>query len=223
MKKVGAITVGQAPRVDMTPEMIPLLGDSVMLIEKGGLDGLTREEIETFLPREGDHVLVSRMTDGSSVTFGESWVLPKMQEKIDELVAEGVSLILFLCTGEFPDDFSCPVPMLFPNRILTAAVSAATSRNSRLAVLTPSSQQIPQMYEKWSPYASFVTVAAVSPYKGKEAVAQAARELRRENPDLIVLDCMGFTVEMKEAVREATGKPVFLPRTLVARYLAELA
>ncbi|MEW5935529.1 MAG: AroM family protein [Bacillota bacterium] len=38
----------------------------------------------------------------------------------------------------------------------------------------------------------------------------------------MVLDCIGFTVDMKEEVRDIVGAPVILPRTLLARTLAEL-
>ena len=100
MKKIGAITVGQSPRTDLIPEMEPILGDTVEIIQMGGLDGLTREEIAAFRPRPNDYVLVSRLADGTSVSFGESYVLPRMQECIHRLEDKGVSLILFLCTGQ---------------------------------------------------------------------------------------------------------------------------
>ena len=45
MKKIGAITVGQSPRVDLIPEIQPILGDSVEIIQAGALDGLSKEEI----------------------------------------------------------------------------------------------------------------------------------------------------------------------------------
>ena len=102
MIKIGAITVGQSPRTDLTPEMLPILGDSISLIQMGGLDGLTRKEIEAFVPAADDHVLVSRLTDGSSVTFGESHILSRLQDCIGALENDGVSMIVFLCTGEFP-------------------------------------------------------------------------------------------------------------------------
>ena len=35
MKKIGAITVGQSPRVDLIPEIQPILGDSVEIIQAG--------------------------------------------------------------------------------------------------------------------------------------------------------------------------------------------
>lgn len=42
MKKIGAITVGQSPRVDLIPEIQPILGDSVEIIQAGALDGLSK-------------------------------------------------------------------------------------------------------------------------------------------------------------------------------------
>ena len=50
--KIGAVTVGQAPRVDVTADILPLLS-GVELLERGGLDGLTREDIAAFQPEEG--------------------------------------------------------------------------------------------------------------------------------------------------------------------------
>lgn len=222
MAKIGAITVGQSPRDDLVPEMLPVLGPSIELIQMGGLDGLTHEEIETFIPREGDHVLVSRLRNGSSVTFGESYILPRLQDCIRQLEAEGVSLILFLCTGEFPENFQSSVPLIFPNRILTACVPALTP-HCRLGVLTPSADQIRQMTGKWRPLVDSVHVIPVSPYDGLDAVLKAAREFPADSLDLIVMDCIGYTVEMKEKVRELTGTPVILPRTLLAHILCEIA
>ena len=224
MTKIGAITVGQSPRTDLMPDMEQIFIDSIEVIQMGGLDGLTREEIETFTPiNSEDHVLVSRLRDGSSVTFGESHVLPRMQTCIHELEKQGVSLILFLCTGEFPEDFQSNVPLIFPERILTSVVPAAMP-NCRLAVLTPSAEQITQVTNKWlRGGASSVQVIAVSPYNGLEPVLTAAKELIIPGTfDMIVLDCIGYTVEMKEKIHAMFGKPVVLPRTLVARMINEL-
>lgn len=222
MIKIGAITVGQSPRVDLMPDMEKIFMDSIEVIQMGGLDGLSREEINIMKPvGPDDHVLVSRLRDGSSVTFGESHVLPRMQECICKLEEQGVSLILFLCTGEFPEDFDSKVPLIFPNRILTSAVSAAMPR-CRLAVFTPSAEQVTQVTEKWlRASAGSVTVIPVSPYTGLESVLSAAAGINPNDFDMIVMDCIGYTVEMKEKIHAMTGKPVVLPRTLVARMINE--
>ena len=65
MRKVGAITIGQAPRTDVTKDILPLLGEEVELIQAGGLDGLTREEIQAFAPGPDDYVLISRLQDAA--------------------------------------------------------------------------------------------------------------------------------------------------------------
>jgi len=39
---------------------------------------------------------------------------------------------------------------------------------------------------------------------------------------MIVLDCMGFSGPMKQRAAELGGVPVVLPRTVLARTLAEL-
>ena len=219
MKKIGAITVGQAPRTVLIPEMEPILGDSVEIIQMGGLDGLTKEEIDAFRPLPGDQILVSRLTDGSSVTFGESYVLPRLQDCIHKLEKQGVSLVLFLCTGEFPADFHSEVPLIFPDHILKGLVPAVCG--GRLTVFVPSESQRSQMPGKWGRCCSRLDVIAVSPYDGADAVLAAARQVS-DDTDMILLDCIGYTVEMKSRIQSLTGKPVLLPRTLVARVICEL-
>ena len=51
----------------------------------------------------------------------------------------------------------------------------------------------------------------------------AAAPLQKENgAEVVVLDCMGFTIAIKEKMAELMGVPVILPRTLVARVVGEM-
>ena len=43
--KIGAVTIGQAPRVDVTVDIMDIFDGKAELIQAGGLDGLTKEEI----------------------------------------------------------------------------------------------------------------------------------------------------------------------------------
>ena len=70
--KIGAVTIGQSPRVDVTPDIMPIFGDEVELLQMGALDGLSKEDIAAMVPREGDYILVSRLNDGSFAKFSES-------------------------------------------------------------------------------------------------------------------------------------------------------
>lgn len=220
--KIGAITVGQAPRVDVTADIMDILGPGTELLERGGLDGLTREEIEAFAPQGDDYVLVSRLTDGSSVTFAEKYVIPRLQAAIRDLEDAGVTMIMVFCTGAFPAELTSSVPMLFPNDLIQAVVPLLTKRSSIITV-TPSPLQIEQNQQKWQDYVQKCTTIAVSPYGDYQAVAEAAAQIADTDADLIVLDCIGFTKQMKELFAKVTGKPVVLPRTLLARVAAEVA
>ena len=67
-----------------------------------------------------------------------------------------------------------------------------------------------------------VTSIAASPYGPWEDLEKAAQQVKDMDADLIVLDCIGYTQEMKRMFEEKTGKLVVLPRTLLARVVSEL-
>lgn len=219
--KIGAITIGQAPRVDVTADIMPIFNGKVTLLERGGLDGLSREEIAGFKPGEGDYVLVSRLTDGSSVTFAERYIVDRLQKAIDDLENQGVALIMVFCTGEFPASLKSKVPMIFPNDILHKIVPMLTKKSSIIAV-TPSPLQLEQNDAKWAGYVKKCVSVPASPYGDWETLVKTADQIRTMDADLVVLDCIGFTQKMKQMFAEHTGKMVVLPRTLLARVVSEV-
>ena len=220
--KIGAITIGQAPRVDVTADILRIFDDSLELVQAGGLDGLTKEEIAEFAPGKDDYVLVSRLTDGTSVTFAERYILPRLQDAINRMEDEGCSLIMMLCTGSFPETLSTKsIPMIYPCELLNRLVPLMTKKSSMIC-MTPSPLQTEQCEEKWKNYVDHVTAVAASPYGDWEELEKAAEEIKDYDADLIVLDCIGYTQEMKKMFAEKTGKKVVLPRTLLARVVSEL-
>jgi protein AroM len=111
--------------------------------------------------------------------------------------------------------------LIRPQRLLYNAV-AALAEGLRLGVLTPSPDQVQQSLKRWGKLAD-VKVVAASPYvNGNEAVQKAALELRDWGADLSILDCIGYTIAMQDAVRELTGKPAILGRGIAARTVKEL-
>ena len=217
--KIGAITVGQSPRTDITPEILEYMGN-VEVIEAGGLDGLTREDIDKFKPAQGDYVLISRLKDGSSVVFAEKHILPRLQQCICDLETKGVQLIVFYCTGEFPQ-FHSNVPLLFPDVMLKGTVPSLAG-GKPVIIVTPVPEQLEQSRVKWSCILNAKSIAA-SPYGAWEDLEKAAESLRGTDAGLIVMDCMGYTKKMKELFAEKTGMRVVLSRTLMARLIGELA
>lgn len=219
--KVGAVTIGQAPRVDVMPDILPILGADVEVIQVGALDGLMREEIEDMAPREKDYVLVSRLNDGTFVKFGESFILERLKKCVEKLDNEGVSLIMWFCGGTFPDVFETNIPIVYPAKILNG-LAVALSKKSNIIVITPDSEQVQQAYDQWGPFMKKVTPIPANPYGDMDEVVKAAEKSKELDADLIVMDCIGYTREAKRIVAAISGKPVLLCRTSLARVVNEI-
>jgi protein AroM len=220
-RKVGAITIGQSPRTDVVPEMLEVLGPSVEILEGGALDGLSTDAIASMAPREGQYVLVTRLRDGSSVHVAKEQILPRMQEQIDRLVAAGAEAIALLCTGEFPA-FRSRRLLVEPQPVLQHFV-AGVAGGRRLGAVVPAREQVEQGTRRWKASgAGEVCVVAGSPYADIGELERAAVALKDWGAELIVLDCIGFTGAMKARAAAIVGVPVILPRTVLARTLAEL-
>ncbi len=217
--KVGLLTIGQSPRVDMVPEMLAWL-DGAQPLERGALDGLTAAQVAAMRPQEGDHTLVTRLRDGSSAVIGKSHILPRMQEAIDELEAAGAEVSILLCTGEFPA-FRHSKPLLPADQLLVHGVKAL-AQGARVGLICPLAEQEQDVRRKWSDLTEDLQVAVGSPYGELEAILQAARRLAAGKVEFIVLDCMGFTQAMKQRVRQEVQIPVLLARSVVARLAAEV-
>lgn len=219
--KIGFVTIGQSPRVDVTPEMKPYLGN-VDIIECGALDNLSLEEIRALSPREGEYVLVSRLRDGTQVKLSREKIITRLKECIKSLARES-DIIGLLCTGEFPELTSSELTpgklLVEPSTLLLKTVEALGV--SKLGVLVPDPDQVEVTRVKWSRVAGSVKVKSVSPYIGsEEEYVKIAEELK--DCDLIVLDCIGYNINVKKLIERITGKPVLLPRTLMARVIGEL-
>lgn len=217
-KLIGAITIGQSPRDDVVPEMEALL-DGVTFLQSGVLDGLTKDEIAALAPTAGEELLVSRLRDGGWVRMGEGKILPIVQRRIDALQKQGVELIVLLCTGKFPDVFCSQMPLIFPQRLL---YGVAPHLAEHIGVVNPDAGQLAQCRENWGAVAKKVTAVSANPYEGAAGLEDAAARLVEAGAQICVLDCIGYSREMKERLRALTGLPVILPRTLLARVLAEM-
>lgn len=220
---LGTLTIGQAPRSDITPVLQQHLPSAVRCLHVGVLDGLSKEEIATrFAPQPGDAVLTTRLLDGSSVILGKPAVHMVLQEKLDMLEARGCQLIALLCTGEF-EGLACKNAWLVEPDHLVPPVVAALVGSHQVGVVVPLPEQMQSEARKWQPLAKPPLYGVASPYaEGSGAIIRAAQDLKARGAEILVLDCMGFTERHRELAREASGLPVLLSNALVARLLAEL-
>ena len=214
---VGVLTIGQSPRTDITPSIRAIVGPDVIIVEGGGLDSLTDENIKLLAPEESDTTYISRLRDGKSVKIAKTKLLPFLQIELSHLEEEA-DIVLMLCTGDFPM-LKTKKPIIYPDKVLNHTVSAILASGS-LGLIIPLEEQREQLVGKWEQQNLQLFVEVASPYE-KSDVARAARALKERGSDIIVLDCMGYDERHKKEAIMGSGLPVLLPRTLVSRILSE--
>jgi protein AroM len=212
------VTIGQTPRDDVMAHMRSVLAETIEIVETGALDGLSREVIEDACKSSQGALLVTRLRGGIEVRVREGFVTPKLQQCI-KFLQERVDLIAILCTGDFPP-IESDRPVLYPGVLLQNAVRGLGI--NRLGVLTPAQEQTPDQQKRWSAVVPGVVVMASSPYGSLEGVGVAARRLREAGVDAAVMDCIGYTREMKHEVRSILGRPVLAATSLLARIVTEM-
>ena len=222
MTRVGLITIGQAPRVDVVPDMAEILGPGVEIVQAGALDGLAGDEIASLAPRGDEEILITRLADGSSVFVGKTRIVPRIEACIAALEDRDVALSVLLCTGAFPKLAARRV-LLEPQPLLLGLLRATTF-TGRLGVLTPSERHVQQTIHRWRAAGFDAVVAPLSPYDEDDpsALARAADALRAGGAGLIVMDCIGFRGKTRDEIAHLAGAPALLANLVVARVAAEL-
>ena len=221
-KRIGMITVGQSPRMDMVPEMRDIIGRDVDVLEIGALDGLSIDEVQArFSPKKGDRILCTRMADGTEVVIGKKPLLQAVQACIDSLNRKKVHLILLLCTGKFPV-FPSAALLVEAQKIMDHFMLALCRKGDTIGVLLPLSDQCGQAMKDYRSIGARLVCEAASPYATMNEVSRAAKKLKAEDPRVVFMHCMGYTREMKDAVSRITKKPIVLARSIVASSVREL-
>lgn len=222
MSKLGTLTIGQAPRADITPILDAVLDAGLPRRHAGVLDGLSRDEIaRDFAAEPGQPVLITKLLDGSAVVIDRARTEKAAQRKLAMLEAEGCGTILMLCTGHFESLRTDKARLVEPDRILPPAV-AALIQGAQLGIVVPLAEQISSEAGKWGPLGRPPIYAAASPYGGEGAsVAEAARELAGRGAEILLMDCMGF-VERHRREAAAAGLPVILSNSLIAKLVSEI-
>lgn len=222
MSKLGTLTIGQAPRADITPILDDVLDTRLARRHAGVLDGLSRAEIERdFATEPGKPVLITKLLDGSAVVIGRARTEAAAQAKLAMLEAEGCSTILMLCTGHFASLTTEKARLVEPDRILPPSV-AALVQGAQLGIVVPLPEQISSEAGKWAPLSRAPLYAAASPYGGGgTSVAEAARDLAGRGAQILLMDCMGFVERHRQEAAEA-GLPVILSNSLIAKLVSEI-
>jgi protein AroM len=217
---LGVILIGQSPRPDIVSQLRVVLGTELKIEVRGALDGVPRSEIDTFTPEGSDDTLYTRLPGGEEAIISKREVTKRAQAHIDHFADRGLDVILMFCTGAFKG-LTPRGRMIFPSAVLTGVVEALVPRG-RLGIFAPLPTQAEQVKSKWTQGQWEVVVEPLLPIDSTPELALAARRMANHRPDLIIMDCMGYTPPMKRRIQEITGTRAVLAVTTAARMVQEL-
>ena len=224
MNVVGMVTIGQAPRDDVVPAMRNFLPETLQIVQRGALDGLSKPEIAAYTVDEGETGIITRLTDGSSVLLSHQKILPAMQTQVDRLVQEdSAELIVVLCGANWSalrsEKLIVNPGTLFP------AVIGSLAAGRKLGIIKPDAGQIQKEQARYADLGIDAVVTAATPYAGSQRLdlaREAATTLQHAGCDLVWMTCVGMDAAMRDIVAGITGVPVILAHALLARMVTEL-
>lgn len=222
-KKLGVVTIGQAPREDLVEDFLRNLPTDVEIVQVGALDDLNLEMITSQLsPEVGEIMYITRLRNGSEVRVSKNKLLPLMQSKISYLDSIDVDIITILCSGEFPQ-FETKTPIIYPDKILKG-IASSISYNGKVAVLIPGKEQVNYAYDKWSKYFRELEVIPISPYSSRmQDFIDVAKFINENKIGFVIMDCMGYKLLHKDTLKNvARNSRIITTRGVLAKVLTEI-
>lgn len=222
MTNLLAITIGKSPRKDIDIVMERYLGDAIAVEHVGVLDNLNKDEMSVISTcTVEDETLVTRLDDEHSIELNAKIVENHLQKIINDAEKRGYEHILLLCTGNFPDIVLKNSNLYLPDQIISPVINNV-AEHRKMGLLIPQENQKAMMENKWRRYGLNPLIASASPYSDANRIIVSAKSLEKNNADFILMDCMGYTEEMKRAVSAEMTIPVILSNTLMVKILSEL-
>ncbi len=218
---IGILTIGQSPRDDVVPSMRAIWGEHVPVIQRGALDDMSGEQLESLAPTS-DSLLVSRLRDGAEIRLDADRVEELLQDAAGWLVRAGVDLLLVLCTGSSRVR-SDSATVIQPRELFPRLVRGLTP--GRVGILLPAIEQEMAARDLFGAHCADVITTHASPYAfdgDRTAFADAAAFFRRERVDLIAMNCMGYRADMARFLRREAGVPAIPASVAVAHSVALL-
>jgi protein AroM len=218
---IAMVTIGQSPRTDVTSDIADILGPEIRTIECGALDELGSMDITKLKPRPNERLLVTRLRDGSEVMISHERVVRLVNDCISR-VQDKANVVVFLCTGEFKEVRSNKL-LIMPSDLLFRVVQSMLPRGVA-GILVPSPNQFDDIRAKWKRKGLSLVLESLSPYRETDdkSIREIASRFVEGRADILVLDCIGYSRRISQRLKELTGLPTVLARTLVARVVREI-
>jgi len=219
-QRIGVVVIGQSPRPSVAAEIAAVLSPGISIELRGALDGMSRAEIEAIPPTDGYDTLFTLLPDGDGIIISKKQVERRASERLAQLKQDGVDVTMLACTGKFPN-LTPEGLVILPSAVLHRLVEAVLPKG-RLGVFSPLPEQTALIDRKWQREGIEVVGVTLRPGSDEAAVDSAAQAMAALRPDLVVMDCMGYTSANKARIRLGYSGPVILAIATAARVVEEL-
>lgn len=215
LPRIAFVTIGQAPRDDIVPELLMLTGcrpEELVVEQFGALDDVTAAALSGMPVNPNESRLYTRLADGSHVTVGGGLVGRRLDPLLHRLDGQGFDLIVLITTGLF-QPVRVSTPFVHGQQVVDAWIGSLVMGTCKLGLIYP----LPRQHRGFA-HGTLIQNAQV--------VAATGRTERLENvtagladADLILMHSVGYTEEMARGVSAASRKPVVTARRIIAAAL----
>lgn len=219
---IGLLVVGKAPRPELLAEFTRVLGDRAELTMLGALDHLDDAGLDAARPQGDKDTLFTTLPDGRSILVSKAVVTRGMERRLTDLQALGARVSIVCCTGKFPLTAS---GVHFASDLLAGAAEAClpAAAKGRLGVFIPTGAQAEACTARWKSQTRHCLCVPLAPDADEATVFEAAREMARLEPDLVLHDCISYTKASRDLAASIHGKPALQAASVCAHIAAELA
>lgn len=219
--KLCIMPLGQTPRDDWAGPIQEIVGDSVEVIQRGCLDGLTYEEIVNLDQRPDDHMLATALPSagGKRISFAKRHVLARMQDHLDALGEEGIDAVAVCCSEAWPT-FEFKGHWIEVAKVMHDMVKGMDYKGPGVVFYHVEGQRQATI-DRWTDFDN-ISFVYLEPGQSDEDREKIMQELEEAGVKFAVLDCFGFSRILKDEIQDRLNIPVYLPMTSLANAVREV-
>ena len=215
LPRIAFVTIGQAPRDDIVPELLMLTGcwpEELAVEQFGVLDDMTAAELSATPLSPNESRLYTRLADGHHVTVGGGLVGRRLGPLLARLDGHGFDLIVLITTGLF-QPVRIGTPLVHGQQVVDAWIGSLVMGTCKLGLIHP----LPRQHRGFDHGTLMQNAQAIAATGRTERLEDVTTGLA--DADLILMHSVGYTEEMARSVSAASRKPVVTARRIIAAAL----
>lgn len=206
---ITLLTIGQTPRDDLLDPLQDRFPKFKMQII-GALDGLDESDISRLSKGSIEDPLFVR-TNYGSFNIEKKKIENRVQQIIHENENKSESFII-CCTSKF-ELHSAKVSILIPIELMKEELKRYADLK-KILICIPILEQLKSTELKWSNVKGKKIIRAVTPGK-IDSMFIIKSYIEKYKPDIVVLDCYGYDIELARKVAQKFNGKVIDPTNIV--------